>query len=90
MKELGVLTKRWNELTADQQAIAIDVIGQEDPLGRWGGELIQEKLGQKSIHIAQWDSFPGYLISLTLTTAVKMFWLSISILANSFLAVIQV
>jgi len=35
MKELGVLTKRRNGLvTADQQAIAIDVVAQEDPLGR--------------------------------------------------------
>lgn len=40
MKELGVLTKRRNGLvTADQQAIAIDVVAQEDPLGRWGGRL---------------------------------------------------
>jgi len=51
MKELGVLTKRRNGLTADQQAIAIDVVAQEDPLDRWGGRLIQEKLGQRSIHI---------------------------------------
>ena len=53
MKELGVLTKRRNGLTADQQAIAINVVAQEDPLGRWGGRLIQEKLGQRSIHIAR-------------------------------------
>jgi hypothetical protein len=51
MKELGVVTPRRNGLTTEQQALSIDMITADDPLGRWGARLVQEKLGSKSIHI---------------------------------------
>jgi len=54
MKELGVLTARRNGLNEDQKASAIDLISQDDPLGRWGGRLVQEKLSSKAIHIPRY------------------------------------
>lgn len=56
MKELGVLTVRHNGLTSEQKADVIDMISQDDPLGRWGGRLIQEKLGRRTIHIPRYVS----------------------------------
>ena len=52
-KELGVLTPRRSGLSAAQAAEAVDLIELDDPLGRFGGRLVQEKLRNKGVHIAR-------------------------------------
>ncbi len=56
MKNFGIMTARRNGLSAKQKASAVELVSLDDPLGRWGTRLIQEKLSGKGIHI------PWYVI----------------------------
>ena len=51
MKDFNVLTTRRNGLTPEQQALAIDIVTEEDPLHRWGYRSVKEKLALQRIHI---------------------------------------
>jgi len=50
-KKLGVVTSRRSGLSAAQAAQAVDLIELDDPLGRFGSRLVQEKLRNKGVHV---------------------------------------
>ncbi|KAF8990432.1 hypothetical protein BDQ17DRAFT_369027 [Cyathus striatus] len=50
MKELGIVTARRSGLTSEQKERAVELISMDDPAGRWGGRLVQQKLARQSIH----------------------------------------
>lgn len=50
-KDFNIVTVRRNGLTLEEQALAIDIITEEDPIGRWGCRTVQEKLALQGIHI---------------------------------------
>lgn len=50
-KSLGVLSSRRNGLSAAQEAELVSTVELDDPLGRWGNVVVQEKLKAKSVHI---------------------------------------
>ncbi|KAJ7628073.1 hypothetical protein B0H17DRAFT_1285362 [Mycena rosella] len=52
-----LLTTTWSRhsgLTEVEKDAAILAITQEDPLARWGGRKIKEKLSLRSVHIPQY------------------------------------
>lgn len=51
MKEYDVKTTRRSVLTEVDQGASILAILEDDPLKRWGGRMIKEKLGAKGIHV---------------------------------------
>lgn len=52
-KSLGVVTVRLNDFCKEDKELAVDLISKDDPLERWGGRLIKEKLGLKTIQISR-------------------------------------
>lgn len=53
MKQYKILTTRKNGLSAEDQGAAILKVTEDDPLGRWGGRLVKEKLASEGIHISR-------------------------------------
>ncbi len=53
MKKYEIKTVRKHGLTEDEIGVAILKLAEEDPLGRWGVRLIQEKLAQMEIHVSR-------------------------------------
>ena len=51
MKQHQIVTTRRNGLNQEDQGAAILKMTEEDPLGRWGGRLVKEKLAHEGIHI---------------------------------------
>ncbi|KAJ7429234.1 hypothetical protein FB451DRAFT_1556452 [Mycena latifolia] len=51
IKNSDLHTSRHSGLTDVDKGAAIMAITQEDPLGRWGGRKIKEKLSLQSVHI---------------------------------------
>ncbi|KAJ7439477.1 hypothetical protein FB451DRAFT_1301899 [Mycena latifolia] len=51
IKNSDLHTSRHSGLTDVEKGAAIMAITQEDPLGRWGGRKIKEKLSLQSVHI---------------------------------------
>ena len=51
IKTHGIRTTRHSGLTNVEKGAAILAVTEEDPLARWGGRKIKEKLSVKGIHI---------------------------------------
>jgi len=54
MKDFSIQTSRKNDMTPAEKGYEILKITEDDPLGRWGSRLIQEKLALKGIHITRY------------------------------------
>lgn len=53
MKKHDIKTIRRNGLSEDEIGLAILQLAEDDPLGRWGIRLFQEKLAQMEIHVSR-------------------------------------
>ncbi|KAF8911450.1 hypothetical protein CPB84DRAFT_1671914 [Gymnopilus junonius] len=58
-KDFNIVTVRQNGLMLEEQALAINIITEEDPIGQWGCCTVQEKLALQGIHIHQ-DGIMAY------------------------------
>lgn len=53
MKKFAIKTVRKSGLNEDDIGVAILELTQDDPLGRWGTRLVQEKLAHMEVHVSR-------------------------------------